>query len=538
MKRFIRTLAGKTVLFTVCILSACLLVACVFGAFAMLQEDSYFYTHTEQEILENMGSDSNAPLIRLLYSLRYSIYGIALLALLLTVLNFTALMYAAGRRPDTEELKVTGLGRVPFDLLLAAVIGMTVVVEEKFRHYNVDTLAEALPVFGVILLGLVVFLGLCTAVSARIKRRELFKNTLIFRLLKGIGLGFKAVFGFIGKILGGLPLVWKTLLGLVLLSLAELVVLLICVSGYRGGRQLTAWWLLEKVILIPALLVFALQLKTLQKSGEAIAAGNLNYVTNTKGMLWDVKAHGNDLNSIAAGMNLAVEERLKSERMKTELITNVSHDIKTPLTSIISYAGLISAEPCENPKITEYAEVLTRQSERLKRLIEDLVEASKASTGNLEVSLAPCDAGIFLSQVAGEYEEKLAAAGLQLMTRQPEGELRILADGRRMWRIFDNLMNNVCKYALAGTRVYLSLEKAGGQAVFSFKNTSREPLDMTEEELMERFTRGDASRNTEGNGLGLAIAKSMAELQGGSLRLVIDGDLFKAVLSFPLLEEK
>ena len=241
------------------------------------------------------------------------------------------------------------------------------------------------------------------------------------------------------------------------------------------------------------------------------------------------------MNRIADGMGIAVEDRLKSERMKTELITNVSHDIKTPLTSIINYASLISTEPCENRTITEYSQVLVRQSEKLKRLIEDLVEASKASTGNLEVLLAPCDAGTFLMQASGEYEEKMQKAELALVTKQPDKELRIMADGRRMWRVFDNLMNNICKYAQPGTRVYLTLEEQNGNAVITFRNTSREPLNITEEELMERFTRGDASRNTEGNGLGLSIAKSMTELQGGSMRLTIDGDLFKAILCFPLI---
>jgi signal transduction histidine kinase len=233
-------------------------------------------------------------------------------------------------------------------------------------------------------------------------------------------------------------------------------------------------------------------------------------------------------------MAIAVEDRMKSERMKTELITNVSHDIKTPLTSIINYASLIGQAP-DGPDVPEYSQVLLRQSEKLKRLIDDLVEASKASTGNLDVLLSPCDASVFLTQAAGEYEEKLQAADLTLVTKQPEKELRIMADGRRMWRIFDNLMNNICKYAQPGTRVYLSLEEKDGKALISFKNTSREALDISEAELMERFTRGDASRTTEGNGLGLSIAGSMAELQGGKLSLTVDGDLFKAVLTFPLI---
>ena len=236
-------------------------------------------------------------------------------------------------------------------------------------------------------------------------------------------------------------------------------------------------------------------------------------------------------------MSIAVDERMKSERMKTELITNVSHDIKTPLTSIINYASLIGKEECENEKIKEYSEVLVRQSDKLKRLIEDLVEASKASTGNLDVFLTPCDASVFLEQAAGEYEEKMKEAELTLITKKSDKKIMIMADGRRMWRIFDNLMNNICKYAQPGTRVYMTLEESDGHAVISFKNTSREELDMSEEELMERFTRGDASRNTEGNGLGLSIARSMAELQNGTLHLSIDGDLFKTVLTFPIVRQ-
>jgi len=306
--------------------------------------------------------------------------------------------------------------------------------------------------------------------------------------------------------------------------------------GLSNGEtdNLMVCWLLEKLVLVPAVLYLALGLRKLQAGGAALATGDLSYQTDTKGLIWALKTHGENLNSIAVGMNRAVEERLKSERMKTELITNVSHDLKTPLTSILNYSGLIAAEPCENEKITEYAQVLTRQSERLTRLIDDLVEASKASTGNLDVLLAPVEAQVLLGQASGEYTERLAAAGLELVTKMPEEPIRIMADGRRMWRIFDNLMNNICKYAMPGTRVYLSLEKMADSAVITFKNTSRAPLNISEEELLERFVRGDSARSSDGNGLGLSIARSLAELQGGKLRLHIDGDLFKAILVFPV----
>ena len=258
-------------------------------------------------------------------------------------------------------------------------------------------------------------------------------------------------------------------------------------------------------------------LRKLQKGGKALASGDLGYQVDTKRMFWDFKRHGENLNSIGVGMTAAVEQRLKSERMKTELITNVSHDIKTPLTSIINYADLIEQEQCDNPTITEYAGVLHRQSDRLKRLIEDLVEASKASTGNLEVLLAPCEVGVMLTQTAGEYEQKLQEKDLVLFTSQPEQPIKIMADGRRLWRVFDNLMNNVCKYAQRSTRVYLTLEEKNGQAIISFKNISREPLNLSADELMERFVQGDTSRKSEGNGIGLSIAKSLTELQNGTM---------------------
>lgn len=260
------------------------------------------------------------------------------------------------------------------------------------------------------------------------------------------------------------------------------------------------------------------------------------YKVDTKRLLWDFKSHGENLNNISSGMSAALDERIKSERLKTELITNVSHDIKTPLTSIINYVDLIKKEDIENETVQKYVEVLDRQSTRLKKLIEDLVEASKASTGNIKVDMAPCEVGVLLNQMQGEYEDKLKAAGLELIIKQPEESIRIMADGRHMWRIMDNLMNNICKYAQPSTRVYINLEVKDNRAVITFKNVSKYELNISADELMERFVRGDTSRNTEGSGLGLSIAKSLTELQGGRLELDIDGDLFKVIISFNMLQ--
>ncbi|MBQ5805605.1 MAG: HAMP domain-containing histidine kinase, partial [Erysipelotrichaceae bacterium] len=471
-------------------------------------------------------------------ALRYWIYLIGIAALLAAIACFISLMANAGRRNDSEELYPGPLNKIPFDVLAAVyVLSGVACIAILEQNYSLPDEFLAAAVIVLALIFLVLFIGLCISMAVRIKQKNLVKGSLTYLCLKYLWAVVVYAWDLLKKLMksivsfiSSIPLVWKTVvitLGLVFIEFLFLVALY---SDFY-----IAFWLIKNLILIPAVIYIALTLRTLQQGGIALASGDLSYHVDTKRMIWDFRKHGENLNSIANGMSIAVEDRLKSERMKTELITNVSHDIKTPLTSIINYADLIGKEKTNNKKVKEYTEVLLRQSERLKRLIDDLVEASKASTGNLEVNLMPCDAATFVNQTAGEYQDRLKECDLTLITEVPEEELRIMADGRRMYRIFDNLMNNICKYAQSGTRVYLSLERKDNDVLFVFKNTSREQLNISEDELMERFTRGDQSRNTEGNGLGLSIAKSMAELQNGSLKIVIDGDLFKANLSFPII---
>ena len=277
-------------------------------------------------------------------------------------------------------------------------------------------------------------------------------------------------------------------------------------------------------------------MKRLQEGGKHIAEGDLDYQINTEHMLPALKEHAADLNRINEGVSKAVNEKMKSERFKTELITNVSHDIKTPLTSIINYVDLLEKEEIPNENAKEYLEVLERQSARLKKLIEDLIEASKASSGSLSVNLEKLEAGVFLVQTVGEFKEKTEKNKLDLQIKKPEEPIYIMADGRHFWRVIDNLMNNICKYAQPETRVYINLEQTGEKVQITFRNTSRYPLNISSEELMERFVRGDSSRNTEGNGLGLSIAGSLMELMHGKMQLFVDGDLFKVVLEFDLCE--
>ena len=474
----------------------------------------------------------------LAYALRYWVYAIIAAAALMVLACFVFLLCAAGHHPGTDGVRPGWGTKLPLDLLTAAValvlfLGIEMVVEANFGGIGVVLVVVLGPA---VLAG--IFTGWCMSFALRLKLGSWWRNTVIYialrwawKVLKKLGGGLGGLGRGLTGLLGGIPLVGKTVLAFLGLCILEGLGLMICYAGWSWAL-LAFLWIAEKILLFLVVAAVALMCRKLLLGGRALAAGDLAYQVDTKGMVLDFKAHGEDLNHIAQGMAAAVEERMRSERMKTELITNVSHDIKTPLTSIINYADLIGQEPKDSDKIPEYAAVLTRQSERLKRLIEDLVEASKASTGNLEVNLAPCQPGVLLTQAAGEYEQKLKDAGLDLVTRQPETAVTILADGRRLWRVFDNLMNNICKYAQRGTRVYLTLEERDGQAVISFKNTSRAPLDIPAEELLERFVRGDAARTGEGNGLGLSIAKSLTELQQGTLDLTVDGDLFKVVLKF------
>ncbi len=466
------------------------------------------------------------------YALRYWIYAIAFGSLALFLTFFIALLCASGRKPHSDELHPGYLNRVPFDIILAGVCALAIPFLVLLDETDRDAVAYAISVAVTAFAAVIAVLGLSMSIAVRIKDHELLKNTVIWRAcvliwkcLRFIGRGIVTVFR-------ALPMIWRGAVVLALNAILDFVILLMFLDRTLEGVGIFLFFL--KMALVFGLgLYAAIFMRKLQKGANALASGDLSYTTDTKGMFWDFKRHGENLNRISEGMTAAVEKRLQSERMKAELVTNVSHDIKTPLTSIINYAGLISEEKCDCEHHAEYSEVLLRKSEHLKRLLDDLVEISKAHTGNLEVNLVPCDAGVLLSQASGEFEQKCKENGLELVTDVPEDCIKIMADSRRIWRIFENLLNNAVKYSLTGSRVYISLAKVGGEARFTFRNTSRSMLNVTPEELTERFVRGDSSRSTEGNGLGLSIAKSLTELQNGTLDIFIDGDLFKVTLVFP-----
>lgn len=484
-----------------------------------------------------------------LYTMRLGVYVIAIITLFLAILCFIYLMHASGKHPNEEGVRAGWGTAIPLDILTLGTVSAFIFLLDVVTYFfhNASSPLVLIPIIPMVMLSETILIGWSMSFALRTKLGKWWRNTLIFHLGCLLLKLTKAVAKWIIELIKQIPLIPKATLAITTITLFELLILIIF---WEDGMHLLFWWIAEKLILLPIILYTVIFLSKLKQGGNALATGDFNYQIDTKYMFWDLKQHGENLNNIAQGTSLALEERMKSERLKTELITNVSHDIKTPLTSIINYADLLHKEvtndSCETDSISmnvgkfqtikDYSSILLRHSERLKRLIEDLIEASKASTGNIEVNLEPCDTAILLTQAAGEYEQKLTSARLSIITKQPEEPIFIMADGRRLWRIFDNLLNNICKYAQMGTRVYLTLEKQDDFAIISFKNTSRDALNVSADELMERFVRGDASRHTEGNGLGLSITKSLTELQNGTMELDIDADLFKVILRFPIIK--
>ena len=454
-----------------------------------------------------------------------AISGTAVGTLLCALWCLWALCRSAGYRRGEEKIHLSFQDRIPLDLylLLVGLLLSLLLSGGDSIIYSINQAAPRLTPFvglGIFTLaGSVLFLSVTQTLAVRWKAGHMFRNTLIWRLCR-----------WLGRMIGEAAANWsvtkrpvKTFL-LYLLGTAITTPTVVLVPIYQGY---VLWRLCR----------WMRQWQAIREGTERIVGGEPDYKIDTDGMYRDLREHAGQLNDLGAAIGSAVEERLKSERFKAELITNVSHDLKTPLTSIINYVDLLKKVDIQDPKAREYIAVLDRKSQRLKKLTEDLVEASKASTGSLTVVREKLGFTQLLDQALGEYQEKFEKSGLTPVLTTTDHELYVEADGRHLWRIIDNLLGNCVKYALPGTRVYLDVRSWEGSVVLSVKNISRDPLNIPAEQLMERFVRGDVSRTTEGSGLGLSIARSLTELQGGAFRLDIDGDLFKAVVTFPEYRE-
>ena len=477
---------------------------------------------------------ANAEIIKLqkqigwIYTNKNALIIAACIGLVISILLFVIMMMGAGRREEDDEIHIRKIDKLPPDIYFilagSAICGIIAIGVEIMAN---DLYTGTIACFFMGILCMFIFSAFMMSAAVNAKCGRLLKTTVIGRVILVIVRGIRAIAkAFIEKI----PVIWKCVAGAVILAVINLFV--IACTSYSGPAP--AWAVFTGLVFIAAVTYLAIGFARLKEGGDNVAAGNTEYRIETAHMLPSMKQHGENINSINEAVTRAVDEQMKSERFKTELITNVSHDIKTPLTSIINYTDLLMAEDIDNETAREYIGIISKHAARLKKLTVDVVDASKASTGNVKIELVKISIGMMAEQVFGEYREKIEEKGLSPILSICEENIEVMADGNHMGRVLDNVLSNICKYAQEGTRVYMDVFRKNDRAFVVFKNISSQELNISPDELMERFVRGDESRNSEGSGLGLNIASSLMRLQGGDFNISIDGDLFKTEISMPI----
>lgn len=483
--------------------------------------------YTENELFRKYGSGARGLLI------------CAVLSAILFLICVVWLVAVAGRSDKDGRLHLSRFDRWFTEIAAAVIIGMWMIVVLAFVSLpqgigrlgvygigdgyiaSTDYVMNVVPyVIGIPILAVVtctLFLTGLLSLARRIKARSLWRNSLL-----------RKIYLFVKMVFCNMSIIWKTVVAFGVFMLLQLFLFV----GWDRGAWIPLF-LLGDVAVFVWLIRQAIGKDKIKKGITQIAEGEVDYKIPIEGLKGEQKKIAESINCIGDGLEAAVEKSMRSERLKTDLITNVSHDIKTPLTSIINYVELLKQEDFEDPKIQRYIEVLEQKSQRLKNLTEDVVEASKVSSGSMTLEYVNLNLVEMIQQTSGEFEEKFKKRGLKEVLTLPGEEAIIRADGQRTWRILENIYNNAAKYAMEGTRVYGDLTIGENTVTFNLKNISEQPLNISAEELTERFIRGDISRSTEGSGLGLSIAKSLAEIQGGKFELYLDGDLFKVTLSFP-----
>ena len=493
--------------------------------------------YLREEVLES----SSLYLLDTIYPHRFSFIGMLIFGLLMLAISLVYLIDSAGRHPD-GTIHPGGLNRLPIDLYAIIVaIGIYFLsllfsqvldwVNSEGPHYGNITL------LGVNLTGIAILgIAFLFALSAQLKMSDhyIWRHSAIGWLVQRIIDLFRLLGRGISALAQVFPLISQWLLTVFGLLAISIVFLVLAVSYQNTlfGGFFTVLLTVSLLGFLGVLLYGGYCNAVLMKGVRQMRDGDLRTKVPTRHLRGSFLTFAEDLNALSETAYNAAQQQMRSERMKSELITNVSHDIKTPLTSIINFVDLLQ-KPHSPQQEQEYLEVLARQSSQMKKLIQDLVELSKVSSGNITVNPQMLDAAETVNQALGEFSDKLEAAGLTPMFQHPEESLQIYADGRLVWRVLFNLLTNAIKYAMPGTRLYLDLFQAENAVVLSIKNVSRAPLNVAAEDLLERFVRGDSSRKSDGSGLGLNIAKSLMESQGGQLQLMLDGDLFKVTLVFP-----
>lgn len=465
---------------------------------------------------------------------RHELIAATIAAAVFWVVSLVFLLCAVGHKKGEEEIQPNWQDVIPFDLYLvifAGVVACVFAIAAEISYYitisqSVFLFLPILTVIGFLLLG-----ALLTTFTTRCKTKSLFRNTVCAWVIRFCVKVVKGIWNALMRVIRNIPYIWVQLSLAIVFVVANVLLAAVALNGYGDGFAAFLWLVLQAII-VAVIVYCSLCVNRVMQGAKKLAAGQQRTRVANDKMVLHYKELAENLNRLGEGMERAVAEQVKSERMKTELITNVSHDIKTPITSLINYVDLLKKEEIENETAKEYIEVLERQAARLKKLTEDLVEASKASTGNIAVNITPTDVVELLHQSIAEYADRLEASRLKPMVNATQDKIVIPADGRLLWRIYDNLLSNICKYSMPDTRVYFDVALSEQQVQITAKNISREVLNISADELKERFVRGDSARHTDGSGLGLSIAESLTQLQGGSFHLFVDGDLFKAVLVF------
>ncbi len=456
----------------------------------------------------------------------------------LSIILFVYLTVSMGHSRKKEEIYCNFIDRIPLEILLF-LSGMAVSFEVLGLYVMFIDISQimyeriTIPFISILSIIAMIYITIMITYSSmirRIKAKIFWKNTIVYKCWAFLK---RVIWGNITKFMGRLSANWRLSIYYFGFCIISVILFLLALDNGFCVFLLLVWgiWVFMKIT------DHLKQLKKIRDMINHIYDGKTDFLLNEEEFKGNLRNVAKYLNDIAGGFSNAIEENLKSERMKTELITNVSHDLKTPLTSIINYVDLLKAENIENEKAKEYIEVLDNKSQRLKKLTEDLVEASKASSGNIKLTMEKLKVKELIHQVTGEFEDKFEARKLETILSYPEENVLILADSRYLYRVLENIYSNIAKYAKEDTRVYVDIVKNNKKVLIAIKNISKEQLNISADELMQRFVRGDSSRNTEGSGLGLSIAKSLTELQGGSFDIYLDGDLFKVVIEFPIVEE-
>lgn len=483
------------------------------GMQAPLQYSDYYYHY------EVMYDNVLVPYENAIFSLFIDILLIFIAMIFITIY--------AGKKKGKEEIELDVLDKIPYEFVLAFLflaIGVAVILINELENQIDDKMNMMMIMTYIVgsMISYVIGMLFYLTTVKRIKTHTLWKNTIIYRFYKLIEKGVNSISHNLSLSLElGIIIIGYTILLLFCFFLLSNVGpgVLPFLLGLWGIMFYWGFRYLKK-------------LKQMKEMIKELYEGNTQIRLNENEYTGELKQLCIYLNDIAGGFQNAINKSLKSERMKTELITNVSHDIKTPLTSIINYVDLLKKEKMPNQKATEYLEILDQKSQRLKRLTEDLVEASKASSGSIKLNMEKLDVKELIQQVSGEFQDRLKEKKLELILNLPEEEAMITADSRYLYRVMENMYSNIVKYALPKSRVYVDVTLQKGIVEINLKNISKEKLNITAEELMERFVRGESSRNTEGSGLGLSIAQSLTELQKGTFQIYLDGDLFKVIIQF------